>query len=451
MLGPLTEKQQQLVQTLEVIRIEQMIPRRFRVPGRPPKDRAAMARALVAKAVYDMPTTRVLLDRLDTDVVLRRICGWERRSEVPSESVFSRAFAEFSDTQLPQRVHEALIWNTHRDRLVGHLSRDSTAIEAREKPAAKEKAPPPPKRKRGRLKKGEERPKVLKRLDRQATMSLPAMLDDLPTACDVGMKKDSKGYKSTWVGYKLHIDVADGQIPISCLLTSASLHDSQAAIPLATLSAGRTTNLYDLMDAAYDAEPIRQHSRSLGHVPLIDTNPRRDKTLAEELRTEARRLKNLGFQLAEQVRYNERTAGERVNGRLKDEFGGRHVRVRGASKVMCHCMFGVLRTHRRPARTPGDITSAPPATPLGARPASVTHRCSDARSATRRNSPTSTSRRAAGPPEPASSRRSRANGCLPGELRTAPSRQPQEFRKRLGRRNPRRTAGSSGRASSRPT
>ena len=110
-----------------------------------------MARAFVAKAVYDLPTTRGLRDRLDTDVVLRRICGWERKFEVPSESVFSRAFAEFSDTQLPQRVHKALIGNTHRDRLVGHLSRDSTAIEAREKPAAKQKAPPPPKRKRGRL------------------------------------------------------------------------------------------------------------------------------------------------------------------------------------------------------------------------------------------------------------------------------------------------------------
>ena len=36
-------------------------------------------------------------------------------------------------------------------------------------------------------------------------MTLPAMLDDLPTDCDVGMKKDSKGYKSTWVGYKLHL------------------------------------------------------------------------------------------------------------------------------------------------------------------------------------------------------------------------------------------------------
>jgi len=52
--------------------------------------------------------------------------------------------------------------------------------------------------------------------------------------------------------------------------------------------------------------------------------------------------RNLGFHHAEQVRYNERTAGERVNGRLKDEFGGRHVRVRGAAKVMCHCMFAVL-------------------------------------------------------------------------------------------------------------
>ena len=134
-------------------------------------------------------------------------------------------------------------------------------------------------------KKGEEQPKVLTRLERQPTMHLPAMLDDLPTACDVGTKKNSKGYKDTWVGYKLHIDVADGQIPISCLLTSASLHDSQAAIPLATLSAERTTNLYDLMDAAYDAEQIREHSRSLGHVPLIDVNPRGDKARAEELRT----------------------------------------------------------------------------------------------------------------------------------------------------------------------
>ena len=234
-LGPLTEKQQQLVQTLEVIRIERLIPRYFPAPGRPPKDRAAMARAFVAKAVYDLPSTRALLDRLAADVALRRLCGWERKFEVPSESVFSRAFAEFADTQLPQRVHEALIRETHHDRLVGHLSRDSTAIEAREKPATKEKPPPPPKRKRGRPKKGEERPKVLTRLERQPTMNLPAMLDDLPTACDVGTKKNSKGYKDTWVGYKLHIDVADGQIPISWCAVRRR-HSSAGANPARQLS-----------------------------------------------------------------------------------------------------------------------------------------------------------------------------------------------------------------------
>ena len=47
------------------------------------------------------------------------------------------------------------------------------------------------------------------------------MLADLPTACDVGCKKNSKGYKEAWTGYKLHIDVASGQIPVSCVLTSA--------------------------------------------------------------------------------------------------------------------------------------------------------------------------------------------------------------------------------------
>ena len=341
-LGPTTPKQQHLILTLEIIRIEQHLPRHFRPQGRPEKDRAAIARAFVAKSVYDIPTTRMLIERLATDVALRRICGWQTKGDVPSESVFSRAFAEFAKTDLPQRIHEAVIRETHEDRLVGHISRDSTAIEAREKPTSKEKPPEPAKRKRGRPKKGEEKPKEPKRLERQSTMSKQEMLDDLPTECTVGTKKNSKGHKETWIGYKLHIDAADGQIPISCILTSASLHDSQAAIPLATLSAERTTNLYDLMDAAHDSEEIRQHSRSLGHVPLIDINPRSNKALKEELDAEARARKRLGFRFPEEVRYNERTTVERVNSRLKDEFGGRHVRVRGAAKVMCHCMFGVL-------------------------------------------------------------------------------------------------------------
>ena len=87
------------------------------------------------------------------------------------------------------------------------------------------------------------------------------MLADLPTACDVGSKKNSKGYKETWIGYKLHLDVACGQIPVSCVLTSASVHDSQVAIPLMTITGARVSYLYDLMDAAYDAAAIHDHSR----------------------------------------------------------------------------------------------------------------------------------------------------------------------------------------------
>ncbi len=230
---------------------------------------------------------------------------------------------------------------TQGERLVGHLSRDSTEIEAREKPVPKPKAEPAPKRRRGRPRKGEEPVKEPTRLERQPGMTLPAMLDDLPKACDVGTKRDSKGHKHTWIGHKPHLDTADGRIPVSAILTSASTHDSQAAIPLATMSAQRTTSLYDLMDSACDASEIAAHSRGLGHVPIIDPNPR-SATLKAELEAEAGRLRRLGLERPEDVRYRERSASERVNGRLKDEFGGRMVRVRGHAKIMCHLMFGVL-------------------------------------------------------------------------------------------------------------
>jgi len=57
------------------------------------------------------------------------------------------------------------------------------------------------------------------------------------------------------------------------------LHDSQAAIPLAQMSSERVTNLYDLMDAAYDSPEIHAFSKSLGHRPIIDSNPRRGEKI----------------------------------------------------------------------------------------------------------------------------------------------------------------------------
>lgn len=338
---PLTKKLKQLISTLELIRIEDMV----RVPeywqGQSPKNRKQIARAFVAKAVYNMDTTRGLIDRLKISPAFRRICGWQKVCDVPHESSFSRAFKEFSESGLTQVVHERVIKEHMGDKIVGHISRDSTSIDAREKPVRKIKILKP-KKKRGRPRKGEIRIKDLTRLERQQSMGATEMLEELPKVCDVGSKMNSKGYKKSWVGYKLHIDAADGHIPISCILTSASLHDSQTALPLAELTSQRVTNLYDLMDSAYDSPIIKQHSRSLDHVPIIDVNPRGNKKRKHELKAENRRFEFINIKNPVGIRYNERSNVERVNGRLKDEFGGKMVRVRSSVKVMTHLMFGII-------------------------------------------------------------------------------------------------------------
>ena len=341
-LGRLGERYQRLVRVLELVRVEELLPYQRGWRGRPLEDRAALARAFLAKAVLDIGTTRALVERLRNEGTLRRLCGWEKAEWVPSEATFSRAFGEFAEGDLPGRLHKALLEKTLADHLAGHVSRDSTAIVGREKPAVKAAAAAKPKRRVGRPRKGEQRPKELSRLQRQGSMTLEEMLEELPTACDIGVKSTGKGYLARWTGYKLHLDAIDGGIPISCLLTSASVHDSQAAIPLATLTAQRVTSLYDLMDSAYDAPEVRAFSRKLGHVPIIDTNPRRRPELKAERKREALAQRCIGHLSPEARRYRERSTVERVNGRLKDEFGGRHVRVRGPDKVMCHLMFGIL-------------------------------------------------------------------------------------------------------------
>ena len=348
-LDSLTEKQQQLVAILELIRIEEFLPEYFQREGRPQKDRSAIARSFVAKMIYNMDSTRALLERLDTDKNLRRICGWESKGFIPSESTFSRAFAEFANSELPNQVHDALIKETLSNEIISHNSRDSTAVEGWEKPIPKkvqnenQKQSPKKKGKKGRPKKGEEKmASEPSRIDKQLNMTLEEMLQDLPQYCDVGAKKDSKGNTRYWVGYKLHLDIIDGCIPVSALLTSASVHDSQVAIPLATITSKKITNLYDLMDSAYDVEGIHQHSKSLGHVPLIDQNPRRNQEMKKDMEAEAKAQKVLNWQTPEALRYNERTTVERGNSRLKLELGACTLKVRGHKKVLCHLMFGVL-------------------------------------------------------------------------------------------------------------
>lgn len=349
-VGALSPEARLLVSILGLVPVQVHLPPSRGWRGRPAEHRRALASAFVAKAVYGFDSTRQLLERLRCDRQLLQLCGWSHARRLPHESTFSRAFAEFARTELPQRLHAALIAKTQKDRLIGHVARDATAIEARERFPEKKSAG-------GKKKRYQRRPKRARasargtRLERQRRQGLAAQLADLPRQCDIGAKKNSKGHEQYWRGYKLHLDVADGQIPISALLTGASTHDSQAAIPLMTMSSQRVTYLYDLMDSAYDAAAIREHSLALGHRPITDP-AKRYKTSKRKvpLRKNSRSYKVIRekelqareLTWAERARFAERTMVERVFSRLKDEFGFRSLRVRGPSKVMAHLMFGVL-------------------------------------------------------------------------------------------------------------
>jgi hypothetical protein len=329
-LGPWSELDEQFCRTLSVLDLGPLM-RRFAwiENGRPPHERTWMFHAFLAKTIYQFPTTEALMDALKTRPRLRQLCGWESAHDVPSSPTFSRGFAAFAREAWAQRIHAEVIHRHVRPQLVGHVSRDATALEAPERPAPKPAPVPAAPRKRGRPQRGEVRPPTPpKRLEVQGARSLADNLADLPTACAVGGKRNSKGHQESWIGYKLHLDVVDGDLPVSAVLTSASVQDSQVAIPLAQRTAQRVTSLYDLMDSAYDAPPIRDFRRALGPVPIIDPHPRRGEKIP--------------LAPAEAPRFQERTAAERVNSRLKERHGGRWVRVRGASKVGCHLAFGLL-------------------------------------------------------------------------------------------------------------
>ena len=328
---PLTEPQRRLVAVLEVVRIEEHVRRRVRLwTGRPHRDRRPLARAFVGKAVYNDPTTVAFRERLMTERNLCRICGWDHAGQVPSEATFSRAFGEFAEQGLGDRVHEALVAQHVQPLLVGHVARDSTAIKARERAAPKPKKPPRrPKRGRPRKAEGVQRREAPSRLPRQLGQTAEEALAELPRTCDWGAKRDSRGKEQWWRGYRLHLDVCDPGLPLNAQTTSASLHDSQAAIPMARQTAERVTALYEVMDSAYAAAEIEQVVRELGHVPIIDLHS-------------SRKQKGETFDPATARRYHERTVVERAYSRLKDEFGARSVRVRGHAKVHLHLMFGVI-------------------------------------------------------------------------------------------------------------
>jgi len=109
------------------------------------------------------------------------------------------------------------------------------------------------------------------------------MLECISTECGVGVKQNSKGNREVWIGGKLHIFAVDGDIPITAFYSGANVHDSSVALPLIQETSTRVNYLYDLQDAGYDANIIKEYSKLLEHRPIIDINPKNSKVLKEKI------------------------------------------------------------------------------------------------------------------------------------------------------------------------
>jgi hypothetical protein len=107
----LTKPEKQLVKVLELIQFEKYVPvsAKNQWLRRPIKEREALIRVFVAKAVLRYQHTRSLRHELLSIPNLRMICGFSKRQDVPSESTFSRAFAEYAKVRLGTKVHDALV------------------------------------------------------------------------------------------------------------------------------------------------------------------------------------------------------------------------------------------------------------------------------------------------------------------------------------------------------
>ncbi|MEA2098072.1 MAG: transposase [Patescibacteria group bacterium] len=346
-LGPLSPKEEKLMKILDFAEIEKFVSA-VQITN-PPKDREEMARAFVAKSVYNFQTTRALIERLKVDKTLRVICGWRYHTDIPSESKFSRVFDAFSKPCIASKAHDAFIESYLSDILFFYSSTDSTAIELREKPVKKEKVKKvKTKRKQGRPKKGEivppKEPTILQQQEKMTKTE--DMLSIIPTHCDVGIKQNSKGNRYKWIGGKLHLAVVDGDIPVTAFYSAASVHDSSLALPIIKETSSKVNYLYDLADAAYDSSIIREYSSTNSHRPIIDINPKNSKVLKEKIALDKSEKEILGsfslYNKSDDLHYNQRSMIERVNGYLKDNYGCDKIYYQGATKVSSVLAFGVL-------------------------------------------------------------------------------------------------------------
>lgn len=273
--------------------------------GRPGHTLLSVLAVHAVKLYFQEKTMTAARDRLLSSSNLRTITGM---AEVPSLSVISKKTGTLIDLVDFSSILASICSSFYKDRLVCHLSIDSTIAEAREKPV---KAGKPGKRKRGRKRKGSEELAIAEEKDRLYDLMENGCVDEffssLEHRCSVTGKKNSKGNMEWFIGYKAHIAVDDSGIIVAHHVTGASVHDSQVAIPLMRIADERCDYLYALMDGGYTSERIETFAHSIGKVPIIDRHADRNGNKKE-------------MEPCKAERYKARTTVERTNSELKECF-----------------------------------------------------------------------------------------------------------------------------------
>jgi hypothetical protein len=190
-----------------------------------------------------------LIQRLKGEPNPRLLCGF---THVPGKATFSRVLAFLSEREPLEKTLDGIVAMTHKDLVVYHVNRDSTAIRVREKVVKQpEEKGPKPVKKRGRLAKNT--PKALKEptaIERQAVQEANTSLAAIDKACAWGRKKNSDRKVSFWKGYKPRLDVSDTGFPLTAVVIGANVHDSQLAIPMEQITKMKVPFCYSLMDSA---------------------------------------------------------------------------------------------------------------------------------------------------------------------------------------------------------
>ena len=296
--------------------------------GRIPYQYLPFLRSQLAKNYFQIETTSKLIERLRADPNLRLICGF---TAIPGRSSFSRAFSYLSEIEILQVMLEDFAIETFKNKIVYHVNRDSSAINARESVEKKDKKKnKKPLKKRGRPRKGEEKKeKQPSKMEMQTTQSALDSLEKLNKKCSFSCKKNSHGNISYWKGYKLHLDVSDTGFPITACVTGANVHDSMLAIPMEKMTEQRVAFCYSLMDPAYDSKTIIDFISGRERVPIIDRNKRRNKNRPP-------------LDPAKKERYKIRTTVERAFSHLKDNLIPKTIYVKGHAKISFVLFSAVL-------------------------------------------------------------------------------------------------------------